>query len=114
MVAILAVGEVIVREIGTGENDFVVKTVELDVLQPPPFVDALGDQSFAQSGQVRRVVHANLHLVGKFGRQRGEEGSTRCIGAFSRASQCVRQDGYFEPRPAVHERFPQRGDELEF
>lgn len=90
MVAVLAVSEVIVREVGAGENDFVIEAVQLDMLQPPAFVDALGDQSFSQSGQVRRVVHADLHLVGEIGRQRGEEGSTRCIGAFSRASQCVR------------------------
>lgn len=74
VVAVLPVGEVIGGEVRAGENDLVIEAVELDMLQSPALVDALGQQALPHARQVRRVVHADLNLVGELGRQRGEQG----------------------------------------
>lgn len=50
MVSILAICEIIVRQIRARENDFVVCAVEFHVLESPAFVDAVGDVFFAKAG----------------------------------------------------------------
>lgn len=63
VVAILPVCKVVVREIRSGEDQCIVNPVQLDMLQAPTFVDAFRYQGFAQSGQIGRVVHADLDSV---------------------------------------------------
>lgn len=77
VVPILTVGEVVGREVCAGEDHLVVDSVELDVLKSPSLVDALGDQAFAETGQIGGVVHADLHSVGKVDDKRGKKGGTR-------------------------------------
>ena len=50
MVSILAIGEVIATEVCATHDDFVINAVELHVLQPPAFIDALGNKLLAESG----------------------------------------------------------------
>lgn len=96
MVSILAVGEVVGGQICAGENDLVVDAVELDMLKAPAFVDALGDEPFAQTGQVGGVVHSNFHAVGERGEKRGKKRGTGWGWVLSCAPQGVCEDGYFE------------------
>lgn len=92
VIAVLAVGEIIIGEICAGEDEFIVGAVELHVLQTPAFVDAPGDQFFPQPGQVRCVVHADFYPIWEFGGERGEKGCARGSGRFSSPTQGIRQD----------------------
>ena len=73
VVPILAIREVIIRQIRAGEDQLVVDAVELHMLQAPPLVDSLGYQGLAYSCEIRRVVHADLDLVGELCHQGCEE-----------------------------------------
>lgn len=114
VVAVLPVGEVVGGEVRAGENDLVVEAVELDVLQSPALVNALRQQALPHPRQVRRVVHANLNLVGELGRQRGEQGGARCLGRLASASQRIGKNGDSELGSVAEEGISQGGDELMF
>lgn len=131
VIAVLPVGEVVGREVGSiamldtvssfppaaniPRHDYlIVHTVELHMLQSPPLIDPRRDILFPQPRQVRRVVHANLNAIGpKLGYQRRQQRSARWVRRFARASQRIRQDT--EPQLRIPpQRLLQRFDELAF
>ena len=63
MVAILPICEIVVRQIRARHNDLVVDSIQLHVLQSPPFIDPLRENGLASSSEVGRMIHADIHPV---------------------------------------------------
>lgn len=72
MIAILTVGEVVVRQVCSGHDYLVINTVKLHVLQAPAFVDSFRDDLLPKTGEIRGVKHTNFNPVPKFGYQGGK------------------------------------------
>ena len=70
VVAILTIGKVVIRKICARENHFIIGAIQLHVLQSPALVDALRDIFLAETGEIRRVVHADLNLIRKLSNER--------------------------------------------
>lgn len=76
MVSILTVGKVVCTEVCATHDNLVINAIEFHMLQPPAFIDALGNKSLAKAGQIGRVKHANLDPGTELGDERGKEGGT--------------------------------------
>lgn len=81
MVPVLAVCEVIVAQVRAGDDDLVIDSVQLHVLQSPTLVETLGDDLLPQSAEVRCVIHADVDAVcaklGYEGREKRGAGGER-------------------------------------
>lgn len=66
------------------------------MLQTPSFVDPLRHIFLLPAVQVRRVEHGDLDSIAKLRYQGCQQSGTRWVGIFSRAPECVCQDGQFQ------------------
>lgn len=71
VVSILPICEVILRKICARYNDLVINTVQLHVLQTPPFVETVWDNLFTQASEVWGMVHSDFDALAEFGNQWG-------------------------------------------
>lgn len=93
-------------------DNLIIHTIQLHVLQPPPFINPLGNVLLPQPRQVGRVIHADLDPVrAKLRHQRRQQRSARRVGRLPRAAQRIAQDAQLEPR-RPSQRLLQRLDEL--
>ena len=96
VVAVLAVCEVVGGEVGAGHNDRVVDAVELHVLQAPTFVEAIWNGAFLETGEVRRVVHADFNTGWELGDEGREKGGGCRIRGFAGPAKGIGEDGDLE------------------
>ena len=60
VVSILTIRKIVVGEVRPGQVDLIIDAVQLHMLEPPAFIDALGDEDLTESYDIWSVIHANF------------------------------------------------------